>query len=247
MSPKVPTNWPLYVAPSASQQSSTSHRLYFLHSAVTTSRLNGLPRLWASMMALVLGVMAASILLASMLCVARSTSTNTGTAPNCTIGFTVVGKPAATPMTSSPCLIARSPSFGLVSAENATRLADEPEFTVIRYFTPRNCARRCSNIALKRPVVSQPSSEASTIIFSSPAPMTLPDTGTGVWPGTKALGAYAMSAYCWTSSLIWLRSLSSCGWKLTVEVVIRRIGIERFDSGRWRACPGPRARPDANR
>ena len=115
------------------------------------------------MMALVLGVMAASILLASMLCVARSTSTNTGTAPNCRIGLTVVGKPAATPITSSPGLMARSPSLGLVSVEKATRLADEPELTVIRYFTPRNCARRCSNMVLKRPVVNQPSSEASTI------------------------------------------------------------------------------------
>jgi hypothetical protein len=42
---------------------------------------------------------------------------------------------------------------------------------------------------LKRPVVSQPSSEASTMYCSSLAPMTLPDTGTGVTPGTKGCGA----------------------------------------------------------
>ncbi|MNT93205.1 hypothetical protein D3C72_2346180 [compost metagenome] len=65
------------------------------------------------------------------------TSTNTGTAPHCRIGFTVVGKPAATPITSSPGLIARSPSLGDVRVENATRLAEEPEFTVIRCFTPK--------------------------------------------------------------------------------------------------------------
>ena len=97
------------------------------------------------MIALVFGEIAASIWVASMLYVARSTSTNTGTAPNCRIGLTVVGKPAATPITSSPGLIARSPSRGEVSVENATRLADEPELTVIRCFTPRNFASRFSN------------------------------------------------------------------------------------------------------
>src|SRR6201996_3138423 len=208
MSPKVPTSWPLYFAPSASQQSSTSHRPCFLHSAVTTSRLNGLPRLWASMTALVLGEIAASIFEASMLCVARSTSTNTGTAPNCRIGLTVVGKPAATPMTSSPGLIARSPRRGEVSVENATRLADEPELTVIRCLTPRNFARRSSNIALKRPVVSQPSRLASTISCSSLAPITLPDTGTALSPGTKGRGACTTSENCCTSAAISARSWS---------------------------------------
>ena len=65
-----------------------------------------------------------------------STSTNTGTAPFCRIGLTVVGKPAATVMTSSPGLIARSPSNGDVNAVNATRLADEPELTVSACATP---------------------------------------------------------------------------------------------------------------
>jgi hypothetical protein len=36
MSPKPPTSLPLYVEPSASQQSSISHSPCFLHSAVTT-------------------------------------------------------------------------------------------------------------------------------------------------------------------------------------------------------------------
>ena len=124
-----------------------------------------------------------------MLCVARSMSTNTGTAPNCRMGLTVVGKPAATPITSSPGLMARSPRRGEVRAEKATRLADEPEFTVIRYFTPRYRARRSSKAVLKRPVVSQASSEASTISCSSFAPSTLPDTGTGDTPGWNGLAA----------------------------------------------------------
>ncbi len=45
------------------------------------------------------------------------------------IGLTVVGKPGATVITSSPGLTRRFPSFGEVSAESATRLADEPELT----------------------------------------------------------------------------------------------------------------------
>ncbi|MOA26972.1 hypothetical protein D3C78_1478070 [compost metagenome] len=116
-----------------------------------------------------------------------STSTKTGIAPNWTIGLTVVGKPAATPMTSSPFLMARSPSLGEVSALNATRLAEEPELTEIRYLTPRNSASLFSNSALKRPVVSHPSSEASTINCNSRAPMTLPDGGMTLSPATKGL------------------------------------------------------------
>ena len=84
----------------------------------------------------------------------------------------MVGKPAATPMTSSPGLMARSPSLGEVRVLKATRLADEPELTVMRCLTPRNAASCFSKSSLKRPVVSQPSSEASTMFLSSSAPMT---------------------------------------------------------------------------
>jgi hypothetical protein len=75
----------------------------------------------------------------------------------------VVGKPAATPITSSPCLIARSPNLGEVKVLNATKLADEPELTVIKYLTPINFASRDSNSSLNLPVVNHPSKEASTI------------------------------------------------------------------------------------
>jgi hypothetical protein len=123
-----------------------------------------------------------------------STSTNTGTAPNCRMGLTVVGKPAATPMTSSPRLMARSPSLGEVRVLKATRLADEPELTVIRCLTPMKAASFFSNSALKRPVVSQPSRLASTMFLSSWAPMTLPEGGTTEAPGRNGCGAKAMAA-----------------------------------------------------
>jgi hypothetical protein len=69
---------------------------------------------------------------------------NTGTAPTCTIGATVVGKPAATVITSSPGLMRlASGSLGEVSAEMAIRLALEPEFTSRLWRTPRNAASSC--------------------------------------------------------------------------------------------------------
>jgi len=66
---------------------------------------------------------------------------NTGTAPTYTIGVTVVGKPAATVITSSPGLIRRAcGSLAEVSAEIATRLALEPEFTSSEWRMPRKAA-----------------------------------------------------------------------------------------------------------
>ena len=53
------------------------------------------------------------------------------------IGLTVVGKPAATVMTSSPGLSRRSPSFGEVRAVRASRLADEPELTSVAVRIPK--------------------------------------------------------------------------------------------------------------
>ncbi|OIQ75747.1 hypothetical protein GALL_425800 [mine drainage metagenome] len=50
--------------------------------------------------------------------------------PFCSMGFTVVGKPAATVMTSSPGFSARVPSLCEVSAVKANRFADEPEVVV---------------------------------------------------------------------------------------------------------------------
>ena len=44
------------------------------------------------------------------------------------IGLIVVGNPAATVITLSPGFYCLSPSWGDVSADNAKRFADEPEF-----------------------------------------------------------------------------------------------------------------------
>ena len=57
------------------------------------------------------------------------TSTNTGTAPYWMAGVTVVGNPAATVIISSPGFTWRSFKSGEVRVMNATRFAEEPEFT----------------------------------------------------------------------------------------------------------------------
>lgn len=85
---------------------------------------------------------------------------------------------------------------------NATRFADEPELTVIRCLTPRNLARRASNLSLKWPVVSQQSREASTISSISFAPTTLPAGGTTVLPGSNGTGWLASAPYWDTSWMI---------------------------------------------
>ena len=71
------------------------------------------------------------------------------------IGFTVVGKPAATVMTSSPGRRRRSRSRGEVSAVSASRFADEPEFTSRAWRCPVVSRRRRSNASVSGPAVSQ--------------------------------------------------------------------------------------------
>ena len=139
-----------------------------------------------------------------------SISINTGTMPYSSNGFTVVGNPAATEITSSPGCSALSSSFGEVRAANATRFADEPELVVSTWRGPINRARFFSNSSLKRPVVSQPSRQASTIETISLAPITFPDAGMGVSPGVKyAVCEYFSSAKPSTRARILLRMGSS--------------------------------------
>ena len=76
------------------------------------------------------------------------------------------------------------------SKETTDNTAEEPELVVIRNLTPKYSAKRFSNASLKRPVVSHPSNEASTIFFNSAASNTLPDGGTTVVPGVNVLGVY---------------------------------------------------------
>src|SRR5437016_5608115 len=103
------------------------------------------------------------------------------------IGLTVVGNAAATVITSSPGLSRCSPRLGEVKAVTAQRFAEEPEFTREALRIPINFAKSLSNCSLKRPDVSQKSSEASTASFSSSASKTFPETGTGEEAGTNAL------------------------------------------------------------
>ena len=65
--------------PSASQQSSTSQRLYFLQNADTASTLNTFPRVWAIMTAPVFSLRASSRRLTSISYVGSVTSRKTGT------------------------------------------------------------------------------------------------------------------------------------------------------------------------
>src|SRR6516162_48990 len=99
------------------------------------------------------------------------------------IGLIVVGKPAATVITSSPGFSLRSPSFGEVRALTATRLADEPELTREAERTPTKRASFLSNSLANRPVVNHASRAESTTDPRSLPSMTFPDTGTGVIPG----------------------------------------------------------------
>src|ERR1035438_3543456 len=111
------------------------------------------------------------------------------------IGLTVVGKPAATVITSSPGLSRRSPSFGEVSALTARRLAEEPELTSEAQRTPTKRASLRSKSSAKRPVVNQQSRAESTTELKSPPSMTLPDTGTGDCPGVNSAVGKAISKY----------------------------------------------------
>src|SRR5262249_27878838 len=122
-----------------------------------------------------------------------STSTKTGTRPFWMIGLIVVGNPVAQVITSSPGLSGLR-VIGEVSELTASRLADEPELQVMAKRKPRKLRKRSSKAVVKRPVVSQKSSEASTRLRTSSGPYTLPDTGTGEVPGTKDFRLCPISA-----------------------------------------------------
>jgi len=77
------------------------------------------------------------------------------------MGLTVVGKPAATVMTSSPGFSARSPNSWAVRQVSASRVAEEPELTSMAWAKPHQAANCSSNCSANRPVVSQKSREAS--------------------------------------------------------------------------------------
>jgi len=106
-------------------------------------------------------------------------------------------------------LIALSPSFGDVNVLNATKFAEEPEFTDKQYFTPKKEANFFSNSALNLPVVNQPSKEAATIFCNSSSPNNFPEGGIIVSPGTNAFTLYCSFAYALTREAISILNVSN--------------------------------------
>src|SRR5690348_5316470 len=141
------------------------------------------------------------------------TSTKTGTRPAWMIGFTVVGKPAATVITSSPGESRLSPSVGEVRAETASRFAEEPELTSIAWRWPVTFARRFSNSAASGPAVSQKSRLVRTSSTTSSGPKTRPETGTDGSAGSNTRGAWRSAAYAATRARIssWVVIVNSSG------------------------------------
>ena len=80
-SPNVPTCFPLYVAPSAHAASSITKRECFFAILIIDSISQASPNSCTGIIALVLVVIAFSILVTSILKLSRSTSTNIGVAP----------------------------------------------------------------------------------------------------------------------------------------------------------------------
>ena len=97
----------------------------------------------------------------------------------------MVGKPAATVITSSPGRSRSSPRAWLVNAVMASRLADDPEFTINACRIPTLLASALSNSFVSIPDVSQKSKEAFTAASISSSPKTFPVTGIGDSPGTN--------------------------------------------------------------
>ena len=106
----------------------------------------------------------------------------------------MVGNDVAVVITSSPGTSRRPSSFGLVSAESATRFAEDPEFTRVQWRTPTQSANSRWNWAAKRPEVSQKSSADSMRETMSSASNTRPAGGTGVSPGTNSRGGCAAAS-----------------------------------------------------
>src|SRR6185312_10652073 len=105
------------------------------------------------MTARVLGPIAFSISLGSILQVAESMSTITGTRPGWMSGHTVVDQESAGTLTSSPGF---SPSLvaGLASAATASRLAEEPELFITPSVQPKVVQNTSSNFFTLGPMVT---------------------------------------------------------------------------------------------
>lgn len=100
-----------------------------------------------------------------------------------------MGKLAATVTTSSPGRRRTSSRRGEVSAEAASRLAEEPELVKCALRTPTVRASACSNRRAAGPEAILMSSAVSTSAAQSSLSSTAPEDRTGVTPGTNPVSA----------------------------------------------------------
>ena len=88
------------------------------------------------------------------------------------------------------------------NVETASRLADEPEFTISACLTPARRASARSKRCVSGPEVSQKSRLERTSSTTSSGPNTLPDTGTDGRVGSKIGLWWRSAAYSATSARI---------------------------------------------
>ncbi len=152
---------PCQVEPIAWAASSTTRRLCFFASAYNLSMSHGNPAIWTGMMALVRGVIAASTLSRSILCVRASMSANTGVAPTSIITLAVATQEFGVVMTSSPAPIP--------AMRSAISIVQVPELNVRTGRPPKYSDRRASSACTFGPLVSQPerSTSATDAIVAS--------------------------------------------------------------------------------
>ncbi len=148
--------------PMAQAASSTSGRPWRLAIAATSAERAGMPSWWTSMMAPVLGVMAASIRAGSMLRSSSRISTNTGSAPQWRIALAVAMKEWLTVMTSCP---------GLTPLTSRARCSETVQFeTATACRVPQNSANSRSKAATSGPWVTQPERRTRVTASSSSRP-----------------------------------------------------------------------------
>ena len=92
-------------------------------------------------------------------------STKTGSNPTCSVGLSVVGKPAIGTRTFVP-FGRLCPRFD-VSEAIINRFELEPELVIMPYFLPNSLGNFRSNLAQSSPMTSQPSSSVRTATIIS--------------------------------------------------------------------------------
>src|SRR6185369_1903543 len=197
MAPNVPAILPSNRAPWASQVSSTTTRSWRAASAPSARMSQALPSRCTGSSARVRGPTARATASGSIVNVSRSTSTSTGTSPTFTSGKYVVDHATAGTMTSSPGTRGRGKA-GLTNVAAATRLAEEPEFTITASATPRYSAHIASKRRTLSPIVTRVESRQSIASFTSSAPK----DGTCRGNRTSAGRGSGSAKYCSTNARI---------------------------------------------